>query len=310
MHCLAQWAAASSATAPAMRALRSRSASVPVLAPGGGGVPGHRRALLDGHQHVGQRVLDRLELPDGPPELDPHLGVLRRRLEAPAGDPRALGGHQEQGQGADLGVGHEQRSGGHDQPLPVDRERPERPGGVEGRERLDRHLVAHALAVEEPPPHAVGAPVQRHEHEPRRGQAQHGTQRPAEGGTVRVVARVQAGGTERHGRRDRAVGQAGQQGGPRRLVRAAGHDRRHEECREDGPREEGVAQLLEDHGHLGQREPLATRGLGEVESQPPLGGHLLPHRRQVRPRRRRFRHGPRLLGRAVRLQPAFGGAAE
>ncbi len=95
MHCLAQCAAASSPIAPAMRALRSRPrSSGRSLAPRRGGVPGHRGALLHRHQHVGQRVLDRLELADGPAELDPDLGVLRCRLQTPARDPRALGRRQ------------------------------------------------------------------------------------------------------------------------------------------------------------------------------------------------------------------------
>ena len=93
MHCLAQWAAASSATAPAMRAAEpvtvGRLVAVPSLhaAAASQATAAH---CSTGDQHVGQRVLDRLELADGPAELHPHLGVLRRRLEAPAGDPRAL----------------------------------------------------------------------------------------------------------------------------------------------------------------------------------------------------------------------------
>ena len=93
-------------TAPAMRALRCAGAVGrrlgALFAPRRRRVPGHRGALLDRHQHVGQRVLDRLELPDGPAELDPHLGVLRGRLEAPAGDPRALGRGQREREAAHL----------------------------------------------------------------------------------------------------------------------------------------------------------------------------------------------------------------
>ena len=111
MHSLAQCAAAPRATAPAMRALRWRSRrsvrpGVGVLAPGRRGVPGHRRALLDRDEHVGQRVLHRLELADGPAELDAHLGVLRCRVQAPAGDAGALGCGQRQGQAAHVLVGH------------------------------------------------------------------------------------------------------------------------------------------------------------------------------------------------------------
>ncbi len=76
------------------------------LAPGRCRVPGHRGTLLDGHQHVGQRVLDGLELADGPAELHAHLGVVGRRLEAPAGQPGALRRGQREGQRADLVTGH------------------------------------------------------------------------------------------------------------------------------------------------------------------------------------------------------------
>jgi hypothetical protein len=108
-----------------------------VLAPGRRRVPGHRGALLDRDQHVGERMLDGLELADGPAELDPHLGVLRRRLETPAGDPRALGRDQHLGQTAYFGVGDEERSGRRDQGRAVDLERPDGPGGVEGRQCVD-----------------------------------------------------------------------------------------------------------------------------------------------------------------------------
>ncbi len=46
------------------------------------GVVGGRLGGLDLDQHVGALVLDRLERPDRAAELDPHLGVLDRHLEA------------------------------------------------------------------------------------------------------------------------------------------------------------------------------------------------------------------------------------
>ena len=61
------------------------------------GVPRHRGHLLHPYRHVGQPVLDRLELPDGPAELHPHLGVLGGRLEAPPGPAHLLGRHQGRG---------------------------------------------------------------------------------------------------------------------------------------------------------------------------------------------------------------------
>ena len=55
-----------------------------------GRVPGHRGHLLHPDRHVGQPVLDRLELADGAPELDAHLGVLGGGVEAPPGPAGVL----------------------------------------------------------------------------------------------------------------------------------------------------------------------------------------------------------------------------
>ena len=57
----------------------------------GGRVPHRRRRLLHGHQHVGQPVLDRLELADGPAELLAGPGVLGGDVKAPAGPSGRLG---------------------------------------------------------------------------------------------------------------------------------------------------------------------------------------------------------------------------
>ena len=257
MHCLAQWAAAWSADGPGDAGAEVAVGVVPVLAPRRRGVPGHRGALLDGHEHVGQRVLDRLELADGPAELDPHLGVLRRRLEAPACDPGALRRGQDQRQAAHLCVGHEQRSAGTTSAVAVDLEHPEGPGGVEGRECPDRHLVTEGARGRGGTTARRRPAVQRHEHEPRRGQPEDGAHRAGE--RAAPSRRREADGAERHGRRDGAVGQARQQRRTHRLVRMARDGGRHEQGGEDGAGEEGVAQLLEHHGELGQREPLATR---------------------------------------------------
>ena len=53
-----------------------------------GGVPGGGHTLLDGDQHVGQPVLDPLELADRPAELLAGPGVFGGRVEAPAGAAR------------------------------------------------------------------------------------------------------------------------------------------------------------------------------------------------------------------------------
>ena len=56
-----------------------------------GRVPGGGHPLLHRDQHVGQPVLDPLELADRPAELLSGAGVLGRRVEAPAGPPDRLG---------------------------------------------------------------------------------------------------------------------------------------------------------------------------------------------------------------------------
>ena len=50
-----------------------------------GRVPHRGPGRLEGDEHVGAAVLHRLELPDRPTELHPHLGVLGRRRDAPVG---------------------------------------------------------------------------------------------------------------------------------------------------------------------------------------------------------------------------------
>ena len=69
-----------------------------VTAPHRRGIPCDGGTLLHGDQHVGQGVLDRLELTDGSAELHAHLGVLGRRVEAPAGHAGSLGRRHDQGQ--------------------------------------------------------------------------------------------------------------------------------------------------------------------------------------------------------------------
>ena len=55
------------------------------------GVPHHGTRLLHSNKKVGALVLDGLELADGPAELFAHLGVGRRRVEAPAGEADGFG---------------------------------------------------------------------------------------------------------------------------------------------------------------------------------------------------------------------------
>ena len=72
---------------------------------GPGRVPRRGPGLLDGHEHVGDLVLDGLELADGSPELFPHLGVGCGRVEAPAGQAGGLGGRQHGHELVDAALG-------------------------------------------------------------------------------------------------------------------------------------------------------------------------------------------------------------
>ena len=137
-----------------------------VLAPGRRGIPGDGGTLLHRDQHVRQRVLDRLELSDRSAELDTHLGVVRRGLQAPAGQTCALGRRQRQRQAAHVVVGdhHLVVPRHRHAPVACDTQLPEGPRGVECRKRLDRDGLAQRLPVEEQPP-GPGAVVEWDEDE-------------------------------------------------------------------------------------------------------------------------------------------------
>ena len=95
-----------------------------------GGVPGGGHGLLHGDQHVGQPVLDPLELADRPAELLAGAGVLGRRVHAPSGPADRLGRQDDEGEvphGAGRGVEHPLPGHGR----PVQGPRRGRPGQVE-----------------------------------------------------------------------------------------------------------------------------------------------------------------------------------
>ena len=221
MHCLAQWAAASSATAPAIRALRWRSASCPSSLQAAAASQATAAHCSTATSMSASACLTAWNWPIGRPNCTRTLAYSDAVSRHQRAIPALSAATRSRARPRTSASGTRSDPAGTTRPVAVDLERPERPGGVEGRERLDRHPVAQVLAVEQAPPHAVGAPVQRHEDEPSRGQARDGTHGT---GQLRRTPSPgnEAGGAERHGRRDRAVGQAGQQRGPRRLVRRGG----------------------------------------------------------------------------------------
>ncbi len=182
------------------------------FAPGGCGVPRHRRTLLDGHQHVGERVLDGLELADGPAELHAHLGVVGRRLETPSSQSGALRSGQGECERAHLVAGHPDLLRARDSETAGGQlDAHHAAGAVERRQRRQRELRAGTttLAVED---QEALAAVDRHEHDTGPALAQHRPHSAAE--RHRSVGRCNArerGTAERHRRAHRAVGQPGQQ---------------------------------------------------------------------------------------------------
>ena len=123
--------------AVATPARRRPGSGVVPRAHGQDGVPGHRRHLVDPHRHVGQPVLDRLELADGPAELHPDLGVLGRRLEAPAGAADVLGRQEDRHQAAHPPVVHPDQPVGGGDVGAVDHDGGHPSGGVQAGQRVD-----------------------------------------------------------------------------------------------------------------------------------------------------------------------------
>ena len=254
------------------------------LAPGGGRVPGHRCALFDGDQHVSQRVLHRLELADGPPELDAYLGVLRRRLQTPAGDARTLGRHERQGQATDVLVGDQHLLMRRNrQAALTDGQLTHRTRGVERRQSLDRDGITQRFEVQQDPARTGTRPVvERHQDQPRRRQPEHRAH-GAPQGEPPVLRRLPGlrRRAQRHRSRDGTVSQPAHPfgrhgGGPPWSTGEGGGD---QERRQQGSGEQRVPQLFEHHDQLRQREALPSLLLGQVQAEPALRGHLLPGRR-------------------------------
>ena len=137
-------------------------------ADGHGRVPGHRGHLLDPDGHVGQPVLDRLELPDGPTELDPDLGVFGGRLEAPAGAAGMFGGHQGDHHLVDPPGGQRRQLAVRAHPDLVDLDHADPAGGVEAGQRGGPHPARRSGHVEEAPDHRTVGPAGRGQHDRRR----------------------------------------------------------------------------------------------------------------------------------------------
>ncbi len=250
---------------------------------GPGRVPGQRRGLLDGDEHVGQPVLDGLELPDGPAELTAVLGVLGGRLETPPRPAGALGGgdgegplaHQTGGHPAQTGPGGDDRAGhpygGHP------------PAEVQTGQRLHRDTgrVEAQRAPDRLPRPVLDMGGDQEQLGAGAG-AQHRSDRPGEGQAAVVSDRGRQGAAagQGHGGGQAPVDQGGQEFLGVGRIRGTGEHGRRQHGGQDRSGGRRARQLLHHHGQLHETEALAAVLLGHVNAQPALAGQLVPEGRQ------------------------------
>ena len=327
MHCLAQCGCRLAApTAPAMRRAQVRgsvsSASRPVLAPGRGGIPGHRgasarpppacrpaRASRPGTARwagrtgrapwrsptpspgtSGRSRRSRPRRARGPGRARPRrrtrTSVVAGQGDPPAGDARACPTARVPSRAGSASTATASPA----------------PPAIE-----QAQTTPGSPSVVERAPGARAGPS---------GRPSTGRTRAADPGRALPSATLATSrrGAERDGGRDRAVGQARAATRRRRARRpaaAAGRGRpTTSTVGRTGPGKSAWPSSSSTTASLGQGESLAPVRLGQVQPEPTLGGHLLPRRRQVGCRRRSLGHRPGLGGRAVGLEPALGGAAE
>ena len=140
--------APSKATAPATSAANAHCSSS--VEGDRRGVPGRGGDRLGRLQHLGAQVLDRLEAADLRAELLAHPGVLHRRLQAPPGDPRRLGGRQGDARPAAAAPRSARGPARPSLDRDVDRDRPEPPGQVEADERASTARSTRVRRHDEP----------------------------------------------------------------------------------------------------------------------------------------------------------------
>ncbi len=242
------------------------------LVRGAGRVPGEGAGLFEADEHVGAEVLDRLERPDGPPELFAHGGVGDGGVQAPGGGAAGVCGEEDGGQVTDEpGVG--------------DRHGPVRRyvDGVGphlgcGPGRVDAAVRAHGeplrTGVHEEPALTVGRGGGQQEQVGGVG-AQDGR-----GGAVEVVAARERGGGEGAGAEGEGGGAVPGGQRPEQVTGPGAHcppqHRAHQRGREVRPRQRSVRGLLQDHGEV-EEVPAATAvRLGQMDAGQPLPGERFP----------------------------------
>ncbi len=251
-----------------------------LLVGGAGRVPGQGAGLFEADEHVGAEVLDRLERPDGPPELLAHAGVSDGRVQAPGGSPAGVGGEEDGGQVAD-----ERGVEGQD-PVRryVDGVGPylrRRPGRVDAAVRA--HGEPLGAGVHEEPEHPAGRVGGGQEQQIGRLAGEDGR-----GGAVKAVAALGGGGGERAGGEGEGGGtlpggEASAQVPEQLREQAAGPGRpaEHRPRQRGGevrPRQRPVSRLLQDHGEVQETAAPTPVLLGQMDPGQPLPGERLPVR--------------------------------
>ncbi len=276
---------------------------------GVGRVPGQSGDLLDGDEHVGQPVLDRLELADGPSELAAVAGVLGAHLETPPRPTGALRCCHHERQVAHHGVRRPGQATLRGEGHALHLHPPHPPGGVEAGEGFDAHTGG--VEVEHPPLHrrrpcARGGHRHRGHQAPGERHGQHGDHlapklQPAVGGRCPGQG---GGGGQGHGGGARAVHERGEQGLALVLGGPGAHHGGRQHGGHDRPRHHGPRHLLDHHGQLQETEALAAVLLGHVDAEPSLGGELVPERRGRL--RLGVEQGPGHLGGTARTRASGG----
>ncbi len=242
-----------------------------LLVGGAGGVPGEGAGLFEADEHVGAEVLDRLERPDGPPELLPHAGVFDGRAQTAGGGPAGVGGEEDGGQVAD--------EGGCEGQGPVGRYGDgvgphlcRGPGGVDAAVRA--HGEPFRPGVHEEPALAGGGGGG--EEQQVGGVGGEG----GRGGAVEAVAGRGGGGGEGAGGEGEGGGTFPGGDGPERVAgRGAGgacQHRAHEYGREVRAGQRAVGRLLQDHREVQDSAAPAPVLLGQLDAGQPLCGERRP----------------------------------
>ena len=240
--------------------------------------------------------------PIGRPNCTRTLAYSDAVSQAPAGDARALGRGQRQGQAAHVVVGHHDLLGRGTTrpPSPAMSSCPTGAGAVERRRaprtgprrrapsRSSRNQPMPAPSVVERARGPGGPSAARAPGAPCRRRTSAAVGRPLarrSGCAPRATAAVMepSASPRQPARRDAP---------PARAVRGPGRPRRAPSAAA-GPGKSACPSSSSTTASSASVKPWPPCVLGQVEAEPALGGHLLPGRPAARPTRRRLGHGPR-----------------